>query len=100
MFMRWKRELVELLLTCSSARDALAAVALVLVAQEFEVGLGDARLDDQFAPNAGQPPVAHVLKGASAMNRDPSAQSQLPAFGGRRQTTGAASDAAPLQRSA
>lgn len=98
MFMRWKRELVELLLTCSSARDALAAVALVLVAQEFEVGLGDARLDDQFAPNAGQPPVAHVLK--AAMNRDPSAQSQLPAFGGRRQTTGAASDAAPLQRSA
>ena len=25
--------------------------------EEFEIGLGDARLDDQFAPDAGQPPV-------------------------------------------
>lgn len=37
-------------------RDSLAAVSQLLVTQEFEVGLGDARLDDQLAPDAGQPP--------------------------------------------
>lgn len=38
-------------------RDALAAVPLLFVPQEFEVRRGDARLDDQFAPDTGQPPV-------------------------------------------
>jgi hypothetical protein len=43
-------------------RDALAAVTLMLVSEQLEVGLRDAGLDDQLTPDSGQPPVVQFRR--------------------------------------